>query len=73
MRAMKLEDKYRLIEKLIQTEDEELLLQVEEILGSSPLSQEQMEELDRRKARYERGETKLYSWEEVKEIVRKRA
>ncbi len=70
---MKLEDKYRLIEKLIQTEDEELLLQVEEILGSPFLTEDQKQELERRRTSYEKGETKLYSWQEVKERIRKEA
>jgi putative addiction module component (TIGR02574 family) len=68
---MKPEIKYRLIEKLIQTEDEELLKQVEEILESTDLSEEQKIELDRRMEKYRRGETKLYSWSDVKDHIRK--
>ncbi len=70
---MKPEIKYRLIEKLIQTEDDALLSQVEEILeGSSFLTNDLKQELDRRMEKYRLGESKLFTWEEVKEHVRKK-
>jgi putative addiction module component (TIGR02574 family) len=68
---MKPEVKYRLIEKLIHTEDEDLLNQVQEILESTELTEKQKQELDRRMEKYEKGETKLYTWDEVKERIRK--
>jgi len=75
-KAMTPEIKKRLIEKLIQTEDDDLLKQVEAILESNDLSGEQRNELDRRMEKYRRGESRLYSLEEVKErisSIRKRA
>jgi putative addiction module component (TIGR02574 family) len=68
---MKPEIKYRLIEKLIQTEDEELLNQVKEILESTELTEEQKKELDRRMEKHRKGEGKLYTWQEVKDRIRK--
>ena len=69
--SMKPEVKYRLIEKLVHTEDEAILGQIEEILeGSSFISEEMKEELDRRWEKYQKGESKLYTWEEVKEYVK---
>ena len=63
---MKPEVKNRLIEKLVHTEDEALLGQIEEILeGSSSISDELKEELDRRMEKYQKGESRLYTWEEV--------
>lgn len=66
------EVKYRLIERLIQTEDDDLLNQVQEILDSSDLSDEEKKELDKRMEKYQRGESKLYNWAEVKERIQKR-
>jgi len=68
-KAMTPEIKKRLIEKLIQTEDDDLLKQVEAILESNDLSGEQRNELDRRMEKYRRGESRLYSLEEVKERI----
>lgn len=69
---MKPEVKYRLIEKLIQTKDDAILSQVEEILdASNTLDDDLKQELDRRMAKYEQGKSKLYSWEEVKERARR--
>jgi putative addiction module component (TIGR02574 family) len=67
------EVKYRLIERLIQIEDDELLNQVQEILDGSDLSEEEKLELDKRVAKYQRGESKLYTLEEVKERIQKRS
>jgi putative addiction module component (TIGR02574 family) len=75
-KAMTPEIKKRLIEKLIQTEDDDLLKQVEAILESNDLSEEQRNELDRRMEKYRKGESRLYSLEEVQErisSIRKRA
>jgi hypothetical protein len=70
---MKPEIKYRLIEKLIQTEDEAILSQVQEILeDSSSISVNLEQELDKRMEKYLRGESKLYTWEEVKDHIRNR-
>jgi hypothetical protein len=71
--GMKPEIKYRLIEKLIQTEDEAILSQVQEILeNSSSISVDLEHELDKRMEKYLRGENKLYTWEEVKDHIRNR-
>ncbi len=66
------EVKYRLIERLIQIEDDELLNQVQDILESSELSEREKKELDQRMEKYKKGETKLYNWAEVKEQIRNR-
>ena len=66
------EVKYRLIEKLIQTEDDELLNHVQEILESSELSEQEKQELDKRMQKYQRGESKLYTLDELKERIRNR-
>lgn len=66
------EVKYRLIERLIQTEDDELLNQIKEILEGSDLSEDEKVELDKRVGKYQRGESKLYTLEEVKERIQKR-
>ncbi|WMJ73498.1 addiction module protein [Cytophagaceae bacterium ABcell3] len=70
---MKPEIKYKLIEKLIQTEDDALLSQVQEILeDSSSKSEDLKQELDKRMEKYRRGESSLYTWEEVKKHVKKK-
>jgi putative addiction module component (TIGR02574 family) len=68
-KAMTPEVKYRLIERLIQTEDDDLLKQVEAILESNDLSEEQRNELDRRMEKYRKGESRVYSLEEVQERI----
>jgi len=70
--AMNPEVKYRLIERLIQTDDDELLTQVQEILESSELSEEEKQTLDKRMKKYQQGESKLYNWEDLKERIRNR-
>jgi putative addiction module component (TIGR02574 family) len=43
----------------------------EDTMGKQlPLSKEQQEEIERRLDRYERGESKTYTWEEVLQRVR---
>lgn len=43
----------------------------EDTIGQQlPLSKEQQEEIERRLDRYERGESKTYTWEEVLQRVR---
>ncbi len=70
---MKPEIKYKLIEKLIQTEDDAILSQVQEILeNSSSISEGLKQELDKRMQKYRRGESDLYTWEEVKEHIKSR-
>lgn len=64
--------KYRLIEKLIQTDDDELLRQVQDILESSELSDEEKQELDKRLIKYRHGESKLYNWDELRERIQRR-
>jgi putative addiction module component (TIGR02574 family) len=45
----------------------------EDTLGKQfPLTKEQEEEIERRLERYERGESKLYTWEEVIQNIRTR-
>lgn len=69
---MKPEVKYKLIEKLIQTEDDAILNQVQEILEGTELSDVHKRILDKRleahKARPESGE----SWAKVKESIKKK-
>ncbi|HYG37985.1 MAG TPA: addiction module protein [Cytophagales bacterium] len=69
---MRPEVKYKLIEKLILIEDDELLSQVEAILeGSSQLNEDLKQELDRRMIKFHSGESKLYTWNEVKDDIQK--
>ena len=64
--------KYTIIEKIIQTHNEKLLNEVQAILEQEEifLTDKQKEELDRRTARHKSGESKSYSWEEVKRRAR---
>ena len=69
---MRPEIKYRLIEKLIQTEDEEILSQVEAILEKTgELSDEHKKILDERLASHKANPLEGRSWNEVKEDVKK--
>jgi putative addiction module component (TIGR02574 family) len=61
--------KYAIIEKVIQTNDEDLLSKVQAILEQEEeiiLTDWQKEELDKRSLRHNSGESKNYTWEEVK-------
>jgi putative addiction module component (TIGR02574 family) len=60
--------KYAIIEKVIQTNDEDLLNELNAILEQEEiiLTDSQKEELDKRVARHKSGESKSFTWEEVK-------
>jgi putative addiction module component (TIGR02574 family) len=60
--------KYAIIEKVIQTNNEELLNEVQAILEEEEimLTDWQKEELDKRSSRYQTGESKSLTWGEVK-------
>lgn len=65
--------KYAIIEKIIQTDDDNLLSDVQAMLeyrADIKLTQEQKDELDRRTLRHERGESASYTWDEVKKAAR---
>jgi putative addiction module component (TIGR02574 family) len=65
--------KYAIIEKIILTEDENLLNEVKAILAQEEeilLTDLQNAELDRRSLRHKNGESKSYTWEEVKQRAR---
>jgi len=69
---MKPEVKYRLIEKLIQTEDESLLVQIEAILTqATELSDEHKKVLDERLIAHSFDRLAGNSWEEVKAQIKK--
>ncbi len=60
-----------IIERLIQTEDDTLLNQVQAILESLHLSEQEKQELDKRMDKYSRGESKVYDWAELRARIRK--
>jgi putative addiction module component (TIGR02574 family) len=64
--------KYAIIEKIIETDSEELLNEITSLLGQHDglLTEPQKDELDRRAVRHKNGETKSYSWDEVKQHAR---
>lgn len=64
--------KYSIIEKVIQTNDENILNEVQAILEREEivLTNLQKEELDKRALRHESGESKNFTWEEVKKRAR---
>ena len=64
--------KYAIIEKVIQTNDEDLLNEVQAILEEEEiiLTNWQKEELDKRSTRHKAGESKSFTWEEVKKRAR---
>jgi putative addiction module component (TIGR02574 family) len=64
--------KYAIIEKVIQTNDENILNEVNAILEQEEiiLTDLQKEELDKRVERHQRGESKSFTWEEVKKMAR---
>lgn len=64
--------KFAIIEKVIQTNDEDLLNEVQAILEEEEiiLTSRQKEELDERSARHKAGESKNFTWEEVKKSAR---
>lgn len=64
--------KYAIIEKVIQINDEDLLNELSAILEQEEiiLTESQTEELDKRAARHTSGESKSFTWEEVKEHAR---
>ncbi len=64
--------KYAIIEKVIQTNDENILNEVQAILEQEEiiLTDWQKEELDKRALRHKSGESKNYTWEEVKKRSR---
>ncbi len=70
VRTIKLE----LVQQLLLTENEELLVKVQNILSADSenfeLSDEHKKILDERKARADSGEGRSFSWEEVKEQAR---
>jgi len=70
---MNLETKYRIIEKLIQTEDDEILNQVEAILEHSQfeLSDAHKLLLDQRVADHKSNPQSGKSWEEVMSAIRR--
>ena len=59
---------------LIERGDNTLLEAIYEVVKdyneSFELSEEELKELDRRRERYLSGESKSYTWEEAKEIIR---
>ena len=62
--------KYLIIEKIMQINDESLLSEVQAILELSEeikLTDWQEGELDKRATRHAKGESKNYTWNEVKE------
>ncbi len=64
--------KYAIIEKVIQTNDQDLLNEVQAILEERVfiLTDWQKEELDKRSSQHITGESKSYIWEEVKKRAR---
>jgi putative addiction module component (TIGR02574 family) len=70
---MKPEVKYRIIEKLIQTEDDGLLMQIEAILlQATALTNEHKKVLDERLAAHSADRLAGNSWEQVKNQIKKR-
>jgi hypothetical protein len=70
---MKPEVKYRLIEKLIQTEDDGLLMQIEAILTkATELADEHKKVLDERLTAHSLDRLAGNSWENVKSEIKKR-
>lgn len=68
---MKPEVKYQLIERLIQTEDDSLLLQIQAILATD-LSDEHKKTLDERLMAHSLDPLAGNSWEQVKNQIKKR-
>ena len=66
--------KLDLIRWLTQLQDEVILKKINELKESNEeiteLSPEQIEELDRRLEKYQRGEMEFFSWESVKERIK---
>jgi putative addiction module component (TIGR02574 family) len=64
--------KYAIIEKIIETDSEELLDEIRSLLGQTEESftEEQKKELDQRAIRHKNDESKSYSWDEVKQRAR---
>lgn len=68
--------KLQLIERLLRTTDEGLLMKVAELFRSEAegdedgLTDEHYNIVREREAAYKRGEGKSYTWEEVREMVR---
>lgn len=70
---MNTEVKYRIIEKLIQTEDDSLLIQIEAILSqATELSDEHKKVLDERLTAHTSDRLSGNSWEQVKNNIKKR-
>lgn len=70
--------KLQLIERLLRTQDENLLKQVAQLFRSSKdevdedgLTDEHYNIVKERYEEYKRGEGKSYTWEEVREMARK--
>ncbi len=67
--------KIQLAQKVLQTEDKNILNTIELIFNQEDehydLTKEQKNEIDRRMADYESGNAKTYSFDQVKKIVRK--
>lgn len=64
------------LQEILRLSASERMLIIEKIWDSlNPIdvevNQTQKEELDKRLARYEHGETKFYSWEDIKKDLRK--
>ena len=68
---MKPEVKYQLIEKLIHTEDDSLLMQIQAILATE-LTDEHKKILDERLAAHSLDPLAGNSWEQVKSQIKKR-
>ena len=68
--------KLELMQLLLNTQKENILLQLKEIFereGDVELSKEQEQELSHRLEKYDSGKMKFSSWEESKERIRTRA
>lgn len=67
--------KIQLAQKVLQTEDKNILNTIELIFNQEDeycdLTKEQKNEIDKRMADYESGNAKTYSFDQVKKIVRK--
>ena len=64
---------YAIIEKVIQTSNEDVLSEVQAILEQEEeiiLTDWQKEELDKRESRHNKAESKNFTWEEVKKRAR---
>lgn len=67
--------KLELMQQLMLIESEELLNEVQKLIDSHTatfqLSEKHQQILDERQARLEKGESKLYSWDEVMKNIKK--